>query len=142
MAILYRMVRSWAVHAVTHVLEMQGRAEEGAAFLADGANEWAPNSTFAFHLWWHKALFHLDTDDPPAALQLFDGEISAGGFGQALELLDGSSLLWRLSLRGHDVGDRWDDLVDPWQTRMDDAHYAFNDVKPRSGQQRAAEPLR
>ncbi len=118
----------WAVHAVTHVLEMQGRAEEGAAFLADGANEWAPNSTFAFHLWWHQALFHLDADDAPAALQLFDEKISAAGFGQALELLDGSSLLWRLSLLGHDVGDRWDDVAEKWQTRIDDAHYAFNDV--------------
>ena len=39
-----------------------------------------------------------------SALRLFDEKISAGGFGQALELLDGSSLLWRLSLLGHDVG--------------------------------------
>lgn len=118
----------WAVHAVAHVLEMQGRAAEGAAFLAVGADGWAPNSMFAFHLWWHKALFHLDLNDAPAALQLFDEKISAAGFGQALELLDGSSLLWRLSLLGHDVGDRWDGLADKWQTRVDDAYYAFNDV--------------
>ncbi len=118
----------WAVHAVAHVLEMQGRAAEGAAFLAAGAAGWAPNSLFAFHLWWHKALFHLDAEDAPAALQLFDEKISAAGFGQALELLDGSSLLWRLSLLGHDVGDRWDGLADKWQTRIADAYYAFNDV--------------
>ena len=118
----------WAVHAVTHVLEMQGRAAEGAAFLANGADGWAPNSLFAFHLWWHMALFHLDADDAPAALQLFDEKISAAGFGQALELLDGSSLLWRLSLLGHDVGDRWNGLANKWQTRIDDAYYAFNDV--------------
>ena len=118
----------WAVHAVAHVLEMQGRAEEGAAFLAAGADEWAPNSMFAFHLWWHMALFHLDADDAPSALKLFDEKISAAGFGQALELLDGSSLLWRLSLLGHDVGDRWSGLVEKWETRIDDGYYAFNDV--------------
>ena len=118
----------WAVHAVAHVLEMQGRAHEGAAFLAEGADGWAPNSMIAFHLWWHMALFHLDADDVPAALKLFDEKISAGGFGQALELVDGASLMWRLSLLGHNVGDRWNDLDDKWQTRVNDAYYAFNDV--------------
>ena len=118
----------WAVHAVTHVMEMQGRANEGAEFLAAGADSWAPNSMFAFHLWWHKALFHLDANDAVSALKLFDENISAGGFGQALELLDGSSLLWRISLLGHDVGDRWTDLADKWETRVDHAYFAFNDV--------------
>ncbi len=118
----------WAVHAVAHVMEMQGRAAEGVGFLTAGADGWAPNSLFAFHLWWHMALFHLDAGDLPSALKLFDDKISAAGFGQALELLDGSSLLWRLSLLGHDVGDRWNGLAQKWQTRVDDAYYAFNDV--------------
>jgi tetratricopeptide (TPR) repeat protein len=118
----------WAVHAVAHVLEMQGRAAEGAGFLAAGADGWAPNSMFAFHLWWHKALFHIDANDATAALELFDEKISAAGFSQALELLDGSSLLWRLSLTGHDVGDRWNGVSEKWRTRIDDAYYAFNDV--------------
>ncbi|MGH8135593.1 MAG: tetratricopeptide repeat protein [Steroidobacteraceae bacterium] len=118
----------WAVHAVTHVLEMQGRASEGAEFLATGADGWAPNSMFAFHLWWHKALFHLDSNDVATALKLFDDKISAAGFGQALELLDGSSLLWRISLLGHDVGQRWKDLDSKWGSRVEDGYYAFNDV--------------
>jgi tetratricopeptide (TPR) repeat protein len=118
----------WAVHAVTHVMEMQGRATEGAAYLAATADGWAPNSMFAFHLWWHKALFHLDANDAAAALKLYDEKIAAGGFGQALELLDGSALLWRLQLLGHNVGDRWKSLADKWATRAGDAYYAFNDV--------------
>ena len=118
----------WAVHAVTHVLEMQGRAHEGADFLASGADGWAPNSMFAYHLWWHKALFHVDSDDVASALKLFDEKISAGGFGQAMELLDGSSLLWRISLLGHDVGDRWKDISAKWESRVDDGYYAFNDA--------------
>jgi len=118
----------WAVHAVAHVMEMQGRAKEGAEFLAVGADGWAPGSMFAFHLWWHKALFHIDMDDAASAFKLYDEKISAGGFGQALELLDGSALLWRLSLVGYDAGKRWDELADKWATRVDDAYYAFNDV--------------
>ena len=62
------------------------------------------------------------------ALTLFDENISAGGFGQALELVDGSALLWRLSLLGHDVGGRWTGVADPWEARVDHAYYAFNDV--------------
>ena len=118
----------WAVHAVTHVMEMQGRAADGAHFLAAVAAGWAPNSMFAFHLWWHMALLRLDADDAPGALTLYDEKIAAAGFGQALELLDGSSLLWRLSLLGHDVGERWQGLAEKWQLRADDGYYAFNDV--------------
>lgn len=118
----------WAVHAVTHVMEMQGRSEEGANYLATSAAGWAPNSMFAFHLWWHKALFHLEANDLSGVLRIFDEEISAGGFAQALELLDGSSLLWRLSLLAHDVGDRWNGLAEKWAARSDDGYYAFNDV--------------
>ena len=118
----------WAVHAVAHVLEMQGRAAQGAQFLAASEPGWAPNSMFAFHLWWHQALFHLDARDPLAALTLFDEKIAAGGFAQTLELLDGSSLLWRLSLLGHDVGGRWKELAQKWAPRIGDAYYAFNDV--------------
>ena len=118
----------WAVHAVTHVMEMQGRAKDGVEFLAAGADGWAPNSMFAFHLWWHKALFHLDDGDVASALKLYDEKIAAGGFGQALELLDGSALLWRLALLGHNVGDRWNDLADKWESRVDHAYYAFNDA--------------
>ncbi|WP_342131067.1 tetratricopeptide repeat protein [Hydrogenophaga sp. OTU3427] len=119
---------AWAVHAVTHVMEMEGRPQEGVNFLARSADDWAPTSLFAFHLWWHQALFYLDAGDADAALALFDTQIGAGGFGQALELIDGSALLWRLFLLGHDVGDRWLELREKWLTRVDDACYAFNDA--------------
>lgn len=118
----------WAVHAVAHVMEMQGRTAEGAAYLGAGAPVWAPNSMFAFHLWWHQALFLLDAGDHAAALRLFDDNISAGGFGQALELVDGAALLWRIALLGHDVGARWATVAEKWAARADDAYYAFNDV--------------
>lgn len=118
----------WAVHAVAHVMEMQGRAKEGAAYLAAGAHGWEPGSMFAYHLWWHKALFHIDGGEFGTPFSLFDEKVSGGGFGQALELVDGSGLLWRLSLLGQDVGQRWKKVVDNWEARVDDGFYAFNDA--------------
>lgn len=118
----------WAVHAVAHVLEMTGRAEEGVAFLRETAGGWAPGSMFAFHNWWHLALFHLDRGETAEALRLFDAEISGGGFGQALELVDGAALLWRVQAIGGDVGDRWLQVAPGWRERLEDGYYAFNDL--------------
>ena len=118
----------WAAHAVAHVMEMQGRAAEGAAFMLQTAPGWSPDSLFAFHNWWHVALFHVEQGDIAGALRLFDERISAGGFGQALEAIDGSALLWRLWVLGYAVGDRWTRLAQPWSARVSDGIYAFNDV--------------
>jgi hypothetical protein len=118
----------WAAHAVAHVMEMQGRAEDGIEFLASTAPGWSPNSMFAYHNWWHKALFHLDRCEFKAVLELFDQRVSAGGFGQALELIDGSALLWRLATSGQDVGERWTDIAEKWSSRIEHGIYAFNDV--------------
>ncbi len=118
----------WAAHAVAHVMEMQGRPAEGAAFMRATAPGWSPDSMFAYHNWWHLALFCIDQGDIPGALCLFDERVSAGGFGQALEAIDGSALLWRLWVLGHDVGDRWSLLQQPWGARMSHGVYAFNDV--------------
>jgi hypothetical protein len=118
----------WSVHAVAHVMEMQGRAEEGSAFLRETSPGWSPDNLFAFHNWWHLALFHIERQDIAGALALFDERISAGGFGSALEAVDGSALLWRLWVLGHDVGDRWSRLEQAWQARIGDGIYAFNDV--------------
>jgi hypothetical protein len=37
-------------------------------------------------------------------------------------------LLWRLHLRGADVGDRWTELAEAWERRVEDAYYVFNDM--------------
>lgn len=119
---------AWAAHAVAHVMEMQGRVAEGSRWLQDTSEGWAPGGLFAFHNWWHLALFHIEAGKIASALQLFDENISAAGFGQALELVDGTALLWRLSVLGHDVGDRWTVLAKKWLTRIEDGLYTFNDV--------------
>jgi tetratricopeptide (TPR) repeat protein len=117
----------WAAHAVAHVMEMQGRFHDGAAWLEGTAPGWSPGSMFAYHNWWHLALFHLEKGDAAQALRIFDERVSAGGFAQALELVDGSALLWRLMALGHDEGGRWNQVADKWASRIEDGYYVFND---------------
>jgi hypothetical protein len=43
-------------------------------------------------------------------------------------MIDAAALLWRLELRGVDVGDRWFALADDWEPHADSGNYAFNDA--------------
>lgn len=118
----------WAIHAVAHVMEMQGRFDEGTAWLDGGSTGWAENG-LAVHLWWHLALFRLETLDTGGALALFDARIAGSASVVNLQWLDGAALLWRLQLLGVDVGTRWHALASDWADPVGHAgHYAFNDV--------------
>jgi tetratricopeptide (TPR) repeat protein len=120
---------AWAVHAVTHVFEMQGRIDEGVAFLREREGHWATEDNgFAFHNWWHLALFHLDRGDHDAALRIYD-DVLGEAHGMALSRVDATSLLWRLRLDGVDVGARFDTVADAWEEAMrhEGGFYAFND---------------
>lgn len=118
----------WAVHAVVHVREMEGRSQEGIDWLGARTQDWAPGNGFAFHIWWHIALYHLDLGQPAHALALYDQQIRPRPTRIAYENVDASALLWRLALRGAEVGDRWQALADDWEASGEEAHYAFNDV--------------
>lgn len=118
----------WAVHAVTHVMEMTGRLREGIEWLTEREPDWAPGNGFAFHNWWHLALFHLDTGEISKVLDLYDQRIRAAASSVPMEMLDASALLWRLELRGVDVSARWEALANTWEALAEHAYYAFNDV--------------
>ena len=119
----------WSVHAVVHVMEMQKRFEEGAEFLRDRERYWAPDNGFAYHNWWHLALFMIEQEDFGAALKLYDEKILQAESDVSYELLDCSALLWRLALQGVELGDRWQVLSGLWQkkTPEENAYYPFND---------------
>ena len=117
----------WAVHAVTHVHEMQGRFDEGARFLASCSDDWSPDNGFAFHNWWHLALFHLERCDTSAALAVLDERVMPGA-EFALQRIDISALLWRLRLMGVDAGERWRASADAWPEAPEVGYYAFNDL--------------
>jgi hypothetical protein len=45
-----------------------------------------------------------------------------------MDMLDASAMLWRLNLRGIDVGDRWNAVADGWEPMAGAGNYAFNDM--------------
>ena len=119
----------WAVHAVAHVMDMQGRHEEGAVWLRQYQAEWSEGNGFSGHLWWHKGLFRLEGLDIAGALRLADQRLAASSLQITLQRVDAASLLWRLHLLGADVRSRCAELVAGWD--LSDAaagYYAFNDV--------------
>jgi hypothetical protein len=119
---------SWAQHAVAHVMEMQGRQQEGITWMNGNTEGWSRDSFFAVHNWWHVALYHLDLGQPDEALKLFDGPIYGAKSQITLEMIDASAMLWRMHLRGVDVGDRWQAVADAWEPVKDAGLYAFNDA--------------
>jgi hypothetical protein len=132
----------WAIHAVAHVMEMQGRHEEGARWMGEWRRHWGarqgdgsdgePNG-FAGHLGWHEALFALEGLDGATALRVFDDYLDASRIEMTLQRVDAAALLWRLRLLGIDVGERWRALIATWpldaatagRSVFNDAHAAM-----------------
>jgi len=117
----------WAQHAVAHVMEMQDRREDGIAWMNAGGKAWSRDSFFAIHNSWHLALFHLGLDDIEAVLALYDGPIYGERSAMVFDMDDAAALLWRLKLRGVDVGERWQPLADAYILQPQ-GRYAFDDV--------------
>lgn len=120
----------WAVHAVTHVMEMQGRIDEGMTFLESRRADWAtPDNGFAFHNWWHLALLHLDRGEAERALAIHDEVLGGAAHDLSVSRLDATSLLWRLRLEGVGTGRRFEAVADAWERQLDGegGFYAFND---------------
>ena len=91
----------WAHHAVAHVMEMQGRAQDGIGWTTAREPYWAGDDNFfKVHNWWHRALCHLDLGQADEVLRLYDGPIRGSRSAIALDLVDASALLWRLHLTG------------------------------------------
>lgn len=119
----------WAVHAVAHVMEMQGRFEEGGAWLRRHQGVWAEGNGFSGHLWWHKSLFRLEALDIAGVLRLVDGHLSGEALQITMQRVDAAAILWRLHLLGEDVASRCAALLEGWDMSEASAgYYAFNDV--------------
>ena len=120
----------WAVHAVTHVYEMQGRIDEGIGFLRARQADWGDGNLFTVHNWWHLALYLLEAGRRDEALAIYDQHIHhERSTGVPLEMLDASALLWRLHLDDDDTGGRFAPLAEAWATRTAyEPWYAFNDL--------------
>ena len=117
----------WGWHAVAHVHEMRNEPAEGAAWLAPHADTWSAGSFLAVHNWWHLALFQLELGRDDEVLRLYDQAIGTGS-SVMLDLVDASAMLWRLQLRGVELGTRWQPVADRWQAAGVPGLYAFNDL--------------
>jgi tetratricopeptide (TPR) repeat protein len=119
---------SWAIHAVAHVLEMQGKPEAGVSFLEELEHHWRRATGLACHHWWHLALYLVELGRLDAVLAIYDDEIRGTGSTVILDLVDAGALLWRLELLGIDVGTRWQALAEAWLPYAEDHALAFNDA--------------
>ncbi len=126
-------------------MEMTGRPENGLGWMAAREALWSgPDNLNQVHIWWHKALFHLELGQYDAALALYDGPIRATQRPVALSLTNATALLWRLDTLGCDIGDRWQEQAALWQGHADGKCLVFADIHAamaelRSGQEALAE---
>ena len=120
----------WAIHAVVHTYEMQGRVDDGIRFLTSDSTLWETGNMFTVHNWWHMALYQLEAGHPERSLEIYDTELhNDGSAGVPIELLDASALLWRLLLDGADTGGRFGELADRWAPKVSgESWYSFNDL--------------
>jgi len=118
----------WARHAVAHVLEMQDRRAEGVAWLRGDVRAWTEESFFQVHNWWHLALFHLGLGEIDEVIALYDGPVWGARSDMSVDLIDAAALLWRLHLRGIELGERWSALADVYEARGGFAQNAFEDA--------------
>lgn len=120
----------WAHHAVAHVMETQGRLDEGIAWMESLSDTWEDcNSMLYTHNWWHIALFYLEQEDFQQVLALYDTHIWGRAWQESPKDQVGAiSLLLRLELREIDVGDRWQKLGAYLTARIHEHALPFQDL--------------
>ncbi|MEJ6396318.1 tetratricopeptide repeat protein [Yoonia sp. 208BN28-4] len=119
---------AWGLHAVAHVHDMTADAAGGIKWLTGRENAWAHCNNFRYHVWWHKALMHLDLGQQDVVLDLYDREIRADKTDDYRDISNATSLLSRLELDGVDVGHRWEELADLSANRTEDGCLIFADL--------------
>ncbi len=120
---------AWAHHAVAHVLETEGRAKEGARWLDHCSHTWDRKGIFIRdHNWWHAALFRLALGREDEALRIFDEHLWGAWPEFPQEQIGAVSMLWRLELRGVEVGDRWTPVLEQVRQRANEHVFPFHDM--------------
>ncbi|THH35979.1 tetratricopeptide repeat protein [Aliishimia ponticola] len=119
---------AWGLHAVAHVYDMTAQPDRGIALIEDNCAAWDHCNNFRYHVWWHKALLHLDRNETALAVALYDQQIRADKTDDYRDIANASSLLMRLELEGVDVADRWDELADLSEQRTADGSLVFADL--------------
>jgi len=119
---------AWGLHAVAHVHDMTGQSRAGLDWLSGREQAWAHCNNFRYHVWWHKALMHLDQGEVETVLDLYDTEIRRDRTDDYRDISNATSLLQRLELDGIDIGDRWEELAEFSADRTEDGCLIFADL--------------
>jgi len=119
---------AWGLHAVAHVYDMTHLTAQGIALIDNFPDAWSHCNNFRFHVWWHKALLHLDQGEIETVLNLYDTKIRDEKTDDYRDFSNASSLLLRLELEGVDVGNRWDELAVLAEKRSNDGCLTFADM--------------
>lgn len=120
----------WAHHAVAHVMEMQGRVDEGIAWMERLSDTWEQcNSMLHTHNWWHVGLYYLAKGDMQKVLELYNSRV----WGRACKAspkdqVGAIALLLRLELKGLSVGDYWQELGTYLLPRIHEHKLPFQDL--------------
>ena len=122
----------WGIHAVAHIMEMQSRRAEGVDFLEKHERYFARGNNLIHHIWWHRAMFHLEQREFELVLNLYDERFRnlASPLTQMqpdlyIDVQNAASMLFRLERQGVDVGDRWTEIADKAEQRIGDCLSAF-----------------
>lgn len=128
---------TWAIHNYAHCLEMQGKTDEGLAWMLDRKKDWITCSGLACHQYWHTALFYLNKREHDEAINLLDEQILTRCLASSsgLDLHDAASMLYRLELinllaessSSSDKPSRWKGVYDMCKTHTKDHIVGFND---------------
>ncbi|XP_042694309.1 tetratricopeptide repeat protein 38 isoform X1 [Centrocercus urophasianus] len=121
---------AWSVHTVAHVNEMKAEVEKGLAFMKETEDNWKGSDMLACHNYWHWALYFMEKGEHEAALTIYDNHIAPRLLSgrSMLDLVDSSSMLYRLHLEGVKLGDRWDNVLKRAKQHSKDHVLLFNDV--------------
>ncbi|NWG72166.1 MAG: tetratricopeptide repeat protein [Parvularculaceae bacterium] len=132
---------AWAQHAVAHVYETERRPRDGARWLDHCAHTWEKKGVFIRdHNWWHAALFRLGLGRPEEALAIYDARLWGAWPEFPQEQIGAASMLWRLELRGVDVGARWKPLAAQARGRANEHLFPFHDLHYLLALARGGEP--
>jgi hypothetical protein len=122
----------WGIHALAHVMEMQGHQRDGINLFEKHERYFAGGGNLIHHLWWHRAMFHLEQREFKMVLDLYDRRFRnpASPLTQAqpdlyIDVQNAASMLFRLERQGVDVGNRWIEIADKAEQRIGDCLSAF-----------------
>ncbi|XP_009707212.1 PREDICTED: tetratricopeptide repeat protein 38, partial [Cariama cristata] len=129
-ALAINQTDAWSVHTIAHIHEMKAEVKKGLEFMEQTETNWKNSDMLACHNYWHWALYFIEKGEYEAALTIYDNHIAPRclSSGSMLDIVDNSSMLYRLHLEGVKLEDRWNNVLQLTKKHTKDHVLLFNDV--------------